>query len=417
MLHSWKRSETGLSAEFRPMRFGNRSFQLYAQVFYGQTQTAIDALIFYELAVEGLGNYRFEDRYLFGDAPLAVFIWHYLYALCVKLGVQTAPWLGILFNSLLVGLSGGVTVHAGLHVFGRDTRRLILLGNLFAACGIFWLFGAIHIRDSFALFLNTLILYGFVRTLTRPRISNVILLCTILIFVTWSMTYIRAIYLPLIPLFCILGLVSWTRCSSSVARPSVVIIGGCLLALVLADMITPYVELASKSAEGGLEAYKIHSSEAGKGLGYNIVVAQSLPIRLLIGSIYMHIFPIPLWANFTTSLGEYYWMKGYQGIYLATIAPLGFAGIYSALKKSIRGGPDAPSFLFLALFTMTTLFAVVATSLETRHHGQFLPAFLILSTLSLHTNPRRRAQIKSCCLIWYAAVVSIHILWMLLKHF
>ena len=391
--------------------------QLYAKGFFGLIQTTTDAVDFYDLATGASTHERWADLRRMVNAPLAASVWSWLYRLNTDFGFENGPWVGILFNSLLVGLSGSMTVQTGRYIFGQDAVRLKLLGTLFAGCGIFWLFGALHMRDGFALFLNSLFLYGFVRALALPRIDNLLLLCTIVFFVTWSMIYIRIDYVLLIPLCCMLGLVSWTRRHFGGARLFLLIMVGFTLAVGLLDVIAPYYWLASTYAIGGYESYRIFSEMAGKGLGHATVVGQPLPIRLLAGSVYMHIFPIPLWAYFDTTLGEYHWIKGYQGFFLAAIVPFGLVGIYTAMKQAIRGGPKAPPLCFLALFTISTTLAVVATSLETRHHGQFLPAFLMLSAIPARRSPRIHSQLKLCCVLWYGAVVVIHLLWIVLKKF
>ncbi len=390
--------------------------QIYAQVVFGQIQNTIDAVKYYSISTDGIWG-TINDLEWYINAPLAVFVWNRLYMLNTTLGFENEPWVGVLFNGFLVGLSAGLTVRTARYVFGSDARRLKLIGFLFATCGIFWLFGAIHIRDSFSLFLNSLLLYGFIRALALPRMYNILLLSIILIFATLAMYYIRKANVLLTAVFCVLGLVSWTRYKKfGGVRLFIVMMLGFMLAVVFADTIVQYLRYVSERAIIGREWYRAHAHGEGQvhGLGYAVIGGQPLFVRLITGSIYMHVFPIPLWNNFTLTFGEYHWIKGYQGFYLATIIPFGVVGIYTALKQTIRGGPDVPPLCFLALFTIITLLGVVATSLETRHHGQFLPAFLILSTLpDRHT----RLQLKLCCVIWYGTVVSIHFFWILLKHF
>lgn len=391
--------------------------QLYAQVVFGQIQTTPDALRYYNLATETSEGESLVYLERVVNAPLVVLVWDYLYNFAAKFGVGNAPWIGTLFNSFLVGFSGSMTVQAGRYIFGQDAVRLRFLGSLFAGCGIFWLFGALHMRDGFTLFLNCLFLYSFVRALALPRIYNFLLVGITVFLMTWAMIYIRIDHLPMIPLLCMLGMVSWTRRRFGGARLFVLILVGLIFTVVLLNVLAPYFWLASQYVIGGYESYKVASELAGKGLGYTAIVGQPLPVRLLTGSIYLHIFPIPLWAYFTTTLGEYHWIKGYQGFFLVAIVPFGLVGIYTALKQAIRGGPNAPPLCFLTLFTISTTLAVVATSLETRHHGQFFPAFLMLSALPNYRSSRTHSQLKLCCVIWYGAVVAIHLLWVVLKKF
>ena len=389
--------------------------QIYAQMVFGQFQTTGDAVHFYKFSAE-----RFWDTItdIKSDGSLAIFVWNRLYTLNRTLGFENAPWVGVLFNGFLVGLSGGLTIRTARYTFGSDARQLKLLGSLFATCGMFWLFGALHLRDSFALFAQSLLLYGFVRALALPQMSNGILLSIILFFVTLSSLYIRDEGAPLIAVFCVLGLVSWTRNKKySGVRLLLLCIVGFILAVSFIDKIVLYQELVLKKITSIYTFYHEIAASTKPGLGYAWVVDQPLLVRLLTGSVYMHIFPIPLWGYFTPTLGEYHWIEGYQGLYLAAITPFGVVGIYTALKQTIRRGLNAPPLCFLALYTIVTLFSIVVTSLETRHLGQFLPAFLILSVFPDRRSPRIRSQLKLCCVIWYSAVVGIHCLYIVLKNF
>lgn len=389
--------------------------EIYAQLVFGQIQNTGDAVNFYRISTERFWGTVTNIK---SDGSLAWFVCNRLYTLNRTLGFENAPWVGILLNVFLVGLSAGLTIRTARHVFGSDARRLKLLGVLFATCGMFWLFGALHLRDSFTLFAQTLLLYGFVRALTLPQMANGILLSIILSVVTFSSYYLREEGIALIAVFCVLGLVSWTRDRKyGGVRLFLLLIVGLMLAVIFIDEIVLYQELALKKIISVYTLYHEIAVAAKPGLGYSWVVDQPLLIRLLTGSVYMHIFPIPLWGYFTPTLGEYHWIKGYQGLYLATLTPFGIVGIYTALKQTIRRVPNAPPLCFLALYTISTLFSVVMTSLETRHLGQFLPAFLILSVLPDRQSPRIRSQLKLCCVIWYGVVVSVHFLWGVSKNF
>lgn len=389
--------------------------QIYGQLVFGQIQNTGDAVNFYSISTERFWGAVTNMK---NDGSLAVFVWNRLYTLNRTLGFENAPWVGILFNSFLVGLSAGLTIRTARYVVGSDARRLKLLGVLFATCGMYWLFGALHLRDSFTLFAQTLLLYGFVRALTLPQMTNVIMLSIILSVVTFSSYYLREEGRPLIAIFCVLGLVSWTRDRKhGGVRMFLLLIVGLMLAVIFIDEIVLYQEWALKKIIGVYTLYHEIAAATKPGLGYSWVVDQPLLIRLFTGSVYMHVFPIPLWGYFTPTLGEYHWIKGYQGLYLATLTPFGIVGVYTALKQTIRRMPNAPPLCFLALYTLSTLFSVVMTSLETRHLGQFLPAFLLLSVLPDRRDPRVRSQLKLCCVIWYSAVVSVHVLYMVVKYF
>ena len=391
--------------------------QIYAQMVFGHVQTGWDASLFYNVSTRHFWR-NVADIARYYDGAVAVFVWNRLYMLNTMLGFENGPWLGVLFNGFLVGLSAGLTIQTARYVVGSDARRLKLLGILFATCGMFWVFGALHLRDSFLLFTQTLLLYGFVRVLAIHQVSNVILLSIILFFVTLSSLYLREEGVPLIAAFCVLGLMSWTRDRKySGVRLFLLWIVGFIVASFFIDTFVSYQEFVLRKITRVQQHYKEAEALSKAGLRYSWVVDQPLLIRLITGSVYMHIYPIPLWAYFKPVFSEIYWITGYQGLYLATITPFGVVGIYTALKQTIRRGPNAPPLCFLALCPILTLFPVVVTSLEPRHLGQFLPAFLILSVLPDRRSPRIRSQLKLCCVLWYGAVVSIHFLYIAVKNF
>lgn len=390
--------------------------QIYAQMMFGRVQTSYDAIQFYVFSTELIWD-TLTDIKKNTVGSLAVFVWNRLYMLNRTLGFEDAPWVGILFNTFLVGLSAGLTIQTARYVFGSDARRLTLLGSLFATCGMFWLFGAVHIRDSFTLFTHTLLLYGFVRALALPQMSNGIWLSIILVSVTSATLFLREKGVFLIAVFCVLGLVSWMRDKKSRSiKRFIVWTVGFIVIFIFIDTVVSYQEFVWRKIISIHTAYKKIEALV-KGLKDSWVVDQPLLIRLLTGSVYMHVHPIPLWAYFRLQSGEYYWIKGYHGLYFAALTPFGVAGIYTALKRAIRRELGAAPLCFLALFTIVSLFSVVVTSLETRHLGQFLPAFLILSVLPDVRDPRIRSQLKFCCVIWYSAVVSIHVLYLVVKYF
>ena len=392
--------------------------QIYAQMMFGRIQTGYDAIQFYVFSTELIWD-TLTDIKKNTVGSLAVFVWNRLYMLNRTLGFEDAPWVGILFNNFLVGLSAGLTIRTARYVFGSDARRLTLLGSLFATCGMFWLFGAVHMRDSFTLFTYTLLLYGFVRALALPQMSNGIWLSIILVSVTSATLFLRDKSVFLIAVFCVLGLVSWMcdKKSNSIKIFIVWIVGFFIVIFIFIDTVVSYQEFVWRKMTSIYMSFKEIEVLSKARLKYSWVVDQPLLIRLLAGSVYMHIHPIPLWAYFSPLSSEYYWIKGYHGLYFAALTPFGVAGIYTALKQAIQRERGAAPLCFLALYTIVSLFSVVVTSLDTRHLGPFLPAFLILSVLPARQDPRIRSQLKLCCVIWYSAVVSIHVLYLMVKYF
>ena len=71
--------------------------------------------------------------------------------------------------------------------------------------------------------------------------------------------------------------------------------------------------------------------------------------------------------------------------------------------------------LFVAVFWLVSLLAVVASSGEQRHLGQFMPAFMILAALPDTRQARERRRVRWIAAPWYAAVVGAHAAWAVMK--
>ena len=178
---SWKTRAASFWVKLHCMCFSYGIIAVLCPTGFCPNPTTPDVLYFHKISTERFWDSLTEIKLKENPVgSLAVFVWNRLYMLNITLGLDHGPWVGILFNGLLVGLSAGLTIQIARYVFGSDARRLTLLGNLCASCGMFWLFGAIHLRGSFTLFVNTLLLYGFVRFLALPQMFNGILLSIIL---------------------------------------------------------------------------------------------------------------------------------------------------------------------------------------------------------------------------------------------
>jgi len=383
--------------------------QTYAQIALGEPHTTVDAIRFYHTCRGGPAAHYLNE-------VLPVAIWQHLYAIYNKVSSHEGPWLGILVNCLLVGFSGSITVSIGRHLFGDDGVRLRRLGTLFAVCGIFWLYGSIFVRDSFALFLNVLTLWGIVRCLALPSTKNLIIMLATLLFGFICMEYIRDGLKPMFVLFGLMALFSWTR----KVRSSVFIFLLPLLVLTIGLMLLPLLKsslgIVTETVVEKSVKYGSRYEEAGS-LGQTLVAGQPVPIRLLVGPFYILINPIPLWIGFQFGLKEYVWLKSWHGIYLVWITPAIILGLMDFFKRAIRGGPEAPVACYLAFYAVITLLAIAVTSLENRHHGQFLPAMLILAVIPDKYDPSTMNKARFIKIGWFSFVIVGHLAWYALKFF
>jgi hypothetical protein len=395
--------------------------QFYSLVSFGDVMSTVDANKFFSMiydrppydTLEDLATVWTGDRFLGFGAPLAIVIWQQVYHLFSALGFSHAPYLGVQFNALVVALSGSVTVLTARALFGDDRWRLRRVGNLYACCGLFVLFGAILIRDGFTLFLNLLVFWSLIHWLQRPTIRNYVLALVVTIFAGVSVWYLRKNSTYLFGLFHMLAFFCWYwrgrkslgHVLTTIALPIILSFASAFVYQyfsasldALATESENYVELAAKESQDD-------------SLGMSLVVNQPLPVRAALGSGVLLAFPIPLWAYLKSGATEYELIKTWQGAYMLFLLPLALAGFAQVIRSLRHRDAFASEQVFIALYAASMLAAVAATSLETRHIGQFLPAFLLLAVMPDTRKPRDQQRVRSMVYTWVAVLGGVHFLW------
>jgi hypothetical protein len=388
--------------------------QTYAMSLFETIQNTPDASTFYELTRMGVSRESLEDIRVVINAPLPVLVWRTLYTFTTRF--DNAPYVGIMLNSFLVGIAGSITVVSGRFLIGDNPRNLCRLGNWFAACGMFWLFGAIFVRDAFALFLNVIILYACLKFLTLPCLKNLILMLIIVSASALCMDYVRSGTALLLVAFLALAVFSWTRRHRGSMFTFMFPLAAVIVIILMLPLLSAYSTEVRSFVSKESTSYG-SQNVVSSSLGSTLIVTQPMPIRLPTGSLYLLVQPIPLWNNFRPYMTEYQWIKGWQGLFLLWITPSFFVGLTMSLKQAFRGGLTAPPLCFLAFYAIITTMAIAATSLETRHHGQFIPAILILASLPRKDDPVTHRKLRLTMLIWFGMVLTGHVMWVGLKSF
>jgi hypothetical protein len=394
--------------------------EIWGTILTGSPENASDATLFYHVASTGFRLSLEETRRLI-DAPYVVMFWRALYRAWDSLGLNFGPGLGVLLNSFVVALSGSLTTASARVLFGNDESRLALVGTLFSTCGLFWVFGATHLRDAYPLFLNVVLTYAFLRFLRAPGIMRLLAAALVFAGAFWAMAGIRLEYLPLLLIFTVFLLVSWaTVHGSNPWRATLITALLGLMAgglLVFKDAIFTWILNAALESTRYMDEYMNISQESGQatGLGYALIVNQPLPVRIIAGTAYMYLYPIPLWWGFNLSFAGDHWIRSYNGLFLTGLAPFGTYGMGVAIRKWADGGEDRPAWVFLLLFYLAGLMTVVLTTLEGRHLGPFLPAFLLFAALPDYRSPATWRRLRPILFLWYGGVVLIHLAWAFMK--
>jgi hypothetical protein len=390
--------------------------QCYSLAVFQDPQSTGDSLKFLELISPQPPFMTLADMPPF-NSPLAIVIWQQVYKLTWLLGFKFGPYTGVMFNALVMGLIGSLTVRTARELFGDDVWRLRLVGSLFAFCGMFILFGAVLIRDCFTTFFNALVLFGIVRWLARPTSWNLLLASVLTGVSVYAMAYLRFPVVVLFGLFWFLAFLFWFISKRLDTTRVVAVIIALLIVVIVKPYLVGYIQMSQDIQAIGGEAYQnaTKASNLDDSLGMRLVINQPMPIRLVMGSGMLMINPIPLWISFNTNSADYQWIKGYHGIYQLLVLPLVFAGILGIFRMFPRDRKRAFSLLFLFVYLLVNVVAVVATSNEQRHIAQFMPAFIILAALPDTREKKARKELRTIMIWWFVVVVLVHLTWVIIK--
>jgi len=185
----------------------------------------------------------------------------------------------------------------------------------------------------------------------------------------------------------------------------------------LGTYILGYMQNVQKTQTIGMKSYDDLTARdsLSDSLGMNFVVNQPLPIRLVMGAGALMINPIPLWSNFNIRSADYLWIKGYNGIYQVVVLPLVLVGFIAVFRLFRIDRKRRIPFLFLVMYLLMNLGAVVATSLEQRHFAPFIPAIMILAALPDTRGMKVKKELRMITMWWFTVVVLVHLAWLIIK--
>ena len=143
-----------------------------------------------------------------------------------------------------------------------------------------------------------------------------------------------------------------------------------------------------------------------------LVVQQPIPVRLIVGSAYLMLYPIPFWVGFQLE-SAYQLFKSFNAVFFYALIPLLIlAGRRILRERDVR----TPAVRFLVMVSAGLTLAVAGTSLETRHFGAFLvPVFLLALIPKLESQRDRRAYLR-VLVGFLGGIFALHSLWWVLRH-
>jgi hypothetical protein len=387
---------------------------IYANWLGDVGQNNSDAASFYELAAGKLWKMDLEHLEVLSEGSIAIRLWGSIYDLFAVIGLEKGRYIGILTNMSLVSLSGVIGIRICKLIFGNSQERLDRFILLFSSCGIFWLYAAIHLRDSLVLFVITGLLYTWVRWLTKYSLSDFVLALTLTVLSGVLFRYLRDNFVS-VPL--IIGALAF-GCSLTFKKMNIAAkaIAYVFLILLVVSAVILGEGFLNQNVEQMLsyrEGYTSLStdSHSSGSLGVSLILSQPILIRAVLGSGYLFLFPIPFWTGFQLE-SAYALLKSTNVIYFYFLTPLFLLSIrkmwrFSNLRTS--------SSMFLLSVVVGFTIAVSITSLETRHFGVFLVPAMIISLIPDLSSYSGLKQYKNYLALYLSLVAILHLSWAIIK--
>lgn len=375
-------------------------------------QHARDATHFFRLSARQTGGTTLEDLAVVTEGAGAVVLWRAVYDALAGLGFAKEPYIGVAVNVLLVALSAVFGVRVVAHAFGGDSVRVRRFTILTSLCGLFWLFAAIHMRDAAVLLGVSALALSWIRYIAQPGTRRVVEVgfATAIGLAFFGFLRTEFMFVPVAMLFSAAA-ARVLESSARGRRPLLIF----LFAAVVVPAVIYLVSLAqSDLLTAVMRANEMYANVAGaqssdNSLGMRLIVNAPLPMRLVLGSAYMFIFPIPIWNELDSAYGLF---KTCQAIFMYGFTPLYILAVWRLIRcASLRSATS----LFLLFLTLGFTLAIAATSLETRHFGAFLIPMLALGVLPDLRLPADRAAYVRLLALLLCTMTIVHAAWAVLK--
>lgn len=392
--------------------------QLYSMLQFQQIQSTPDAINFYSKIFEYKPYYSWHDclyLYLNGKqvsqgAPLPVYLWQRVYHVMIASGYKFGLYLGLMFNALLVGISGSLTVHIARKLFGEDIQRLKKTAIFFSMYGLFWLFGGIFIRDSFALLGHIFMLFGVIIWLEKSNVSNFVVSSFIIVLSSFFMAFIRYKSIVMFGVVLMAAIGIWLFMKKMSYTKTIAIVVIVIVCVWMVRYLKPYIELGLAVQSERTDTYigKFENSLDENSLAKKYIVTKPMPVRLVIGSITRLLFPFPIWGYLKNGVTEYQLLMTLGGIFQIITMPFFLTGCFLVFANGFGGQRKKLVFSFLVVYVILNYEAVLATSLEQRHLALSIPAYCLLSAIPDKNVNDHKKIIDRFSRWWWGYLLLIH---------
>ncbi len=387
---------------------------IYANQFQDAGQLFSDPAGFFNMATSDARGLSMIQIQVAHEGALGIVLWRSVYDFFAALGFEKARYIGTTVNITAVSLTGVIGIKVIRQLFGNDDYRFRRLTLLVSACGLFWLFAGIHLRDSVVLLAVSVLFYAWLTFMMRPDIG-----LRLGLIIGWSflgllfLGFLRGefVFVPVAMAFAAIIALYLGRIEP---RRRFVVYGlmvlGAFAAMTLYQAYGAELQNVINLRQAGYTDLA-NAQQSSDSLGMTLIVNQPMPIRLILGSAYLFVFPIPFWSGFQLE-SAYNLFKSVNVIYLYFVSPLLLIAVIQLMQDKKERTPALLFILFLAAgFTVS----IAATSLETRHFGAFLMPILVLSTVPDLREFHVWRQYKIFFILFASGVIVVHALWLILK--
>lgn len=381
-------------------------------------QQSRDAGHFYRLATAQNLNLNLPGIARLTEGSLAVLCWNKAYALSRELGLGNERYIACALNTVMVSLASVVSVRIAV-IANLSTTQQLRLSLACGCCGLFWAFQGLLLRDGYILLAVSLLSYSWCKFLSNPpSFSGAIILALANSVASIVLKYLRDEF-AFVPFAMALAagtavlLTHHTRNRSGAATSIYISLALLLLASAVATVAGVSPSSAKDKLKRGNESYGEHALQTAKkdSLGAALIVAQPLPLRITLGSVYLLVFPVPAWSGLLMG-SAYHLFKSANVILFYIVIPFAIASLYQSF------GPlrERNTTLLFCVATFTLfLTATAATSLETRHIAPFFPLLFVYASSAYIEQQQVRRVYDAARRAFLCGVLTVHSLYALLR--
>jgi hypothetical protein len=388
---------------------------VYANQFGDANQLFNDAGGFFDMATDFSTDRTLTDIQASFESALVIVIWREVYDLFAALGFEKGRYIGISVNILAVSLSGVLGIKMLRQANLADDYRLRRLTLLVSSCGMFWLFAAIHLRDAVVLLGVTALLSTWMAFLAQPALNwrlVQVVLATLLALASFGFLRTEFVYVPVAVTFA--AFTALVIGSQQERRHSIIVLCVLILGGVAAGVLAlAYAKEILVALDQGRVSYAAHAGneQDSQSLGMALIVNQPLPIQLILGSIYLYVFPIPFWSGIQI-VSAYHVFKSANAIFFYLVMPLLAICMLNIWRNSQA---RTVATVFLLIVTVGFTLAIAGSSLETRHLGAVLMPLFVLASMPDMRVRSVRIKYRQYRSVVLSGAFMVHIAWIILK--